>query len=231
MKTKYRQIDNEMFLDIEICKQYKDNYKVHMLEENSFLGIPKVSVIKEENSTVYRFKVTNLKSVKDMYRINNITKDEIESLLESLMNTIYELSRYMIDEDGILLYPELIFTDGSRWMFCYIPVKSKGFIYCFKKLIDYLIKNTDTSDGDSLLYMHKLYTAAINKDISISSIEEFIRDNAEKKVDSDMAEISYLTSEDEWRKEHMVCEKPEEKGFFKTMAENIKKKRENKYSN
>ena len=223
MKASYNRRDSDIFLSITVNKEYRDSYKLHMLQENSMSGIIPYAVEKKDEGCMYSYKVTGMTSMKNKFLGKGVKKEDMEAFIHSLNEASLEAKKYMLDTDELLLYPELIFYDKDKWRFCYFPYKGRKFEDNFLRIKEFFVKRIDNSDMDAIMFSHKLYKATLTRPYSSESLMKLIEDSQlyEEKQNAVIHEKNSIeiihggiTYGDEDRNIRMVCERADDKSLL-----------------
>ncbi len=76
---------------------------------NQIRGVLPVAIRGEGEMTVYEYEITGLVSMKNKYRQDKITKEEMKKFLSKMQETIWDVERYLLNSNRILLGTEMIF--------------------------------------------------------------------------------------------------------------------------
>lgn len=175
MKSKIEYEMNKAFLKVmgeEL--ESKEDYRTKMLENNEILGLimPVNRTIDGEKISYY--DVTDKESLFN-YMIKRIAdKEEIENLFRSIYRISKNLKEILIDEDNLLLDPELIFRNmrTGEYEFICVPKREGYEKEDTKKLLQFIMTRIDNTDEVLVETVFDLYNKSETSILKISVIYE-----------------------------------------------------------
>ena len=238
MKASYNRRNSDIYLSISVNKSYKDSYKLHMLNENNMSGIIPYMVERLENGCEYNYKVTGMVSMKNKFLGKSISRKDMELFIRDLHEASMEAKKYMLNTDELLLYPEFIFFDKTKWRFCYFPYKGKCFEESFLRIKEFFVKRIDNNDLDAIVYAHKLHKVTLSCPYSPENLLMIAEDKKEELSNSKLlydgsnVEVinSGVTYMDEEKNVKMVCENADDKSLL-SYYKKRKDRKENRSQN
>ena len=223
MKVTYDRVSSDIFLKIDTDKKYKDDYKNHMVNENSISGIIPYYVNETKIGSSYCYNVSGMISMKNKFLDRCIKKEDMETFIRALFDTVNDVKKYMLNADELLLYPELIFWDKDKWKFCYFPFKSKGFETGFERIKEFFVRRINNEDMEGIVFFHKIHKTSLIKPFTIENLINNMQDQSVFKAkESDSESKNIYSIED--RNIKMVCENPDEKSILGHYKKNRKNK-------
>lgn len=189
MEISYRRELNRTQLILEVPGIREKDYQIYMIEENKMEGILPIAVQGVGTKTQYKYDISGKISVRALYEKMGIQFDEICSLVTQLMDTVKTLEEYMLDPDKIILEPEFIFYEKSRFLFCYYPLHNGNLHEAFRELSEYLIKQVDCEDKMGICLAYELHR--------ITSAENYCLERAIEQAYRMMADQEEKEKEDE----------------------------------
>ena len=223
MKATYDRVSSDIFLKIDTDRKYKDDYKSHMINENNISGIIPYCINETKSGSSYSYNVSGMMSMKNKFLDRYIEKNDMENFIKELFDTVSELKKYMLNEDELLLYPELIFYDKDKWKFCYFPFKSKGFDNGFERIKDFFVKRINNEDMDSIMFFHKVHKTSLIKPFTLENLVNNMQESTVRRLDN-VEHIKGNIYDIEEGNDKMVCENPDERSLIGHYKKNRKNK-------
>lgn len=195
MKTGYEKELNRVTLHIDIPRVYEENYQMHMLKENKIPGILGISGCGRDGKTRYSYDVTGLITMKNRFETTTIKKEDMLCFVNYLLDTVNTLRRYMLNPDGLLLYPEFLFYSQESWRFCYVPGRKKSLCRAFHVMTEYFVKKLDYQDTEGIMLAYELHKATLQENYSLEKIIEEYRIHEEKRggnIDAQEKDVEFV---------------------------------------
>ena len=121
MKTYYKNNLKQAFLIIEGEDSLEQDFQAFMLQGNEIPGLLKTTITYVDQMTNYHYDVSGMTSLQAMHEKTKLSSENIKRLIQSLLHTVKEVQKYMLDGTGILFEPEYIYCQGESYFFCYYP--------------------------------------------------------------------------------------------------------------
>ncbi len=194
VKTGYEKGIDGTCLSIELPENYKEDYKLRMLQENEIDGLLELSSCGGDKKSRYSYTVTGMISMKDKYEQLMFRLEDILQILDDLIEAIQSMKKYMLDPESLLLYSEYIFYDEGQWKFCCLPQRKKNLKESFHILSEYFIRKTDLRDTSAVMFVFELHKATFYNHFEL---EEILKKYREKKDELEVEEsTSYYVEEE-----------------------------------
>lgn len=146
---------------VDTDQPYRGNYQMKMLENNALSSVLKMSGCGREGGSRYSFCTQGYTSMEQEYNRKELKKEDVESFVVQLSGCVKEIRKYMLNPDGLLLLPELIFVKDGTYRFCYIPLQEDGaektLSVSFHELTEYFIQKLDHTDTEGVFLIYKLH--------------------------------------------------------------------------
>lgn len=168
------------YIHIDIPIPYEENYQVSMLKNNALSGFLNMRAGGRDGQSRYTYRVHGGISLEKRYADDEIGKQEIERFTEELLDAVAEVKNHLLNPDGILLFPELIFVVGGHYRFCYLPVpeqyREKTLCRSFHEMTEYFVKKLDYHDMDSIFFVCKMHKETMGEQYDLKRIMEESRE-------------------------------------------------------
>ena len=112
-------------IHIDLSVPYEDNYQMRMLRANEIPGLAPVKGSGRDGSSRYTYRIRSGISIGKKYETGEMKKEDVHSLLDALLQTTEALQACILSPDGLILTPEMIYTHGGKYQFCYSKSKSR----------------------------------------------------------------------------------------------------------
>lgn len=181
------------------------DYQIHMLMENRIGGLLPCRLKKINGKSRYFYDITSRQSMENIYEKERIGEREIRMLLKGLYRALKEVKRYLLEENKVLLDPQMIYMDieTKEPLFCYLPVYEGDILTSFGKFTEYILRHLDESDPQAVLLGYEIYRCAMEENYSLEKLLKKISFQWDWEKDRE------LERECAWEnKEEMSCAKP-----------------------
>lgn len=172
MKTYYKNDLKQAYLILESGGNTLEDYQVCMLQENEIRGLLPLDVRYVDNVRHYYYNISGKVSLKAMHEKVKLTCEEIQNLIESLLYTLKNIRKYMLEGDGLLLQPEYIFCERDQFFFCYLPQSGQSLIEEFHSLTEYFVREVNYQDEEGVRLAYTMHKATMEENYSIEKIME-----------------------------------------------------------
>jgi len=185
MRAKYKKELNKVSLTIETNQFYKEDFQMKMLRENHIHGLIKVECHHVNNESHFLYDVSNMFSLKKKFELVELNSEEMKKVIRGLMGVIDELQQYLLFPDCLLLDPNLIYWDKSKWNFLYLPIKSTNLSKAFHELTEYFVKTLDYSEIEGIKIASFLHKETLQENFNLKEAlnryEEYHKESEEDK--------------------------------------------------
>ncbi len=186
MKITYENEWEHTDVHIDMPFPYEEDYRLRMLKHNDIECLLKVKGCGRESGSRYTYYVNGgMVSMKKQYSMKEMVKENISSFIEQLMSAVDELKSHLLNPDGILLSPELIFIKDGRYYFCYLPVpksyEKKSLCTAFHEMAEYFVKKLDYRDTDGVFLVYRIHKETMEESYDLRKILESCREDERKR--------------------------------------------------
>lgn len=195
MKTGYEKELNKVSLHIDLPRLYEEDYQIHMLRENSIPCLLDITGCGMDGKSRYTYSVTGMKSMKTMFETLPVKREDMLCFVTRLMEAVKGLKRYMLNPDGLLLYPEFMFYNKATWFFCYLPGRRKSLCEAFHVITEYFVRKLDYEDTKGIMLAYELHKATLEENYDLEKIIDDYTRHEEKR--NYTGEESMINTEEE----------------------------------
>lgn len=165
-----------MDIHVDVPVPFEDNYQMRMLRSNEIPGLAEIKGSGRDGSSRYTYRIRSGISIDRKYGAGEMKKADVEKLTEALVRTAEALAGYMLSPDGLILTPDMIFTHGGKYEFCYLPVSAEGcrvpLCRSFHKLTEYFTGRLDYHDTEGIFLVYKLHKETMKDSYELRRILE-----------------------------------------------------------
>ncbi len=172
MKARINSEINYRELIVEDIGDYKEDYQIPMIRENSIKGLLKVAGRGVDNRSQYLYDITGYESMEQRFEKMCVDREILEVFLKQFLHIVVELKRHMLDINKLLLEPAYIFYKDQQYYFCYYPSNQKLVTETFHQLTEYFVKTIDYSNIDSAILACGLHKETMGDQYHIETLIE-----------------------------------------------------------
>ncbi len=155
-------------------------YQLQMLANNSIPGILKADTIGLDGRIYLQYDITSLVPVKKLLERRKMSRNDIITLINQIVNMLEGLEHYLLDVDQIVFDSLYIFADPQdlKLSFAYMPVsgteQSLDSLKSF--LLSLIINDIRFADEPSDNFVQRLIEILKTKDFKVSSLRAYTKD-------------------------------------------------------
>ena len=82
-------------------EEVKDDFQIFMLQENEIPGLLKTSMKYIDGKSHYQYDISGKVSMKVKYEKMKLSNEDMKCLIHSLLQTLQEIEKYMLEARGI----------------------------------------------------------------------------------------------------------------------------------
>lgn len=159
---------------LQLTGEITDDYGMKMLLGRKIAGFLEVTERIVNGECRYMYRISSLISMEDCFISKNIMMSDMDALIHSFVNLIEMIEDNLMDYNGILLSPDMIFWDmkTGNWNFVYYPDKKEEFYDRLKALFEYIIKNVNHKDTGAVTMAYGIYKRLCEDNINPEELFE-----------------------------------------------------------
>lgn len=221
MNVYYKNNLKAAYLVIEGEEQGNEDYQIAMLQENKISGLIPMHVRYVDNRSDYFYNISGMQSLKDKYEKEKLVFSDMKRMIHSLLNTMQEAKKFMLDGEKILLEPEYIFFEKEKFFFSYYPSCEQNLKEEFHKLTEFFVREVDYKDKEGVHLAYTLHKATMEEHYSIEKIMEELGEEVE------LPRVHYVERMEKPEEDNLaVAEKPE---FWEPVKRLLERKKKEKW--
>lgn len=164
-------------------EELKEDFEVFMLQGNEIPGLLKTTIKHIDGKSHYQYDISGKSCLQIRYEKIKLSGNDIRTFMNSLIQVLKEISKYMLDAKGILLSPEYIFCEGDRYFFCYYPPCSLDLKEEFHRLTEFFVREVDYRDKEGIHLAYTLHKSSMDENYSIEKImDKMLEEEIEPQV-------------------------------------------------
>ena len=201
MKVTYENGWEHTDIHIDLKLPYREDYQIRMLSANDIAGLIKVKGSGRDGDSRYSYRINGGISMEKQYSVCEMKRKDVERFIEDLLGTVEDVVGHLLDPDGIILTPDMVFIEGGKHRFCYLPVsresmeKRPSLCRSFHQMTEYFVKKLDYRDTKGIFLVYRLHKDTMQEGFKLRKIREECR--REEQEDSDMPQDALFDLETE----------------------------------
>ena len=226
MKITYENSWEYTDIHIDLSVPYEDNYQMRMLRANEIPGLAPVKGSGRDGSSRYTYRIRSGISIGKKYETGEMKKEDVHSLLDALLQTAEALQACMLSPDGLILTPEMIYTHGGKYQFCYLPAAEKTcrvpLCRSFHTLTEYFVGRLDYHDTEGIFLVYRLHKETMKESYELRQIlaecreeeRQYRRESALREKKNYRREREKTETDRRPAEQPVLPEVPEKKGLI-----------------
>ena len=184
MKVTYENGWEHTDIHIDLKLPYREDYQIRMLSANDIAGLIKVKGSGRDGDSRYSYRINGGISMEKQYSVCEMKRKDVERFIEDLLGTVEDVVGHLLDPDGIILTPDMVFIEGGKHRFCYLPVsresmeKRPSLCRSFHQMTEYFVKKLDYRDTKGIFLVYRLHKDTMQEGFKLRKIIEECRRRA-----------------------------------------------------
>ena len=152
-----------------------DDYQRKMITENRIRGLLPCQIRYINGETLLYYEITSKQSVKGLFEGKHLTMKELKGLFISLKMVMEETASFLLPEDGLLIEPDMIFTELEKdeFYFVYDPFSESRGAQTLITLLEFLADHVDGEDNAALQAVYHMLDLAEKEQFMLDEIVEW----------------------------------------------------------
>lgn len=175
-----------------------EDFQMRMIEENQIEGLLSVAERNLNGRRYYMYEISSLLSFEVYNEGNEIKYEFLMALINGLKMIFVNLEKYLLDFDGLLLEPSMIFisSDMKKVRFAYCVRENSNFEENMQRLFEYVIKKIDHKDSRAVAIAYGVFKRVCDGNINVDTLFEFEETKEERcEVIEERQEIKEILPE------------------------------------
>lgn len=152
-----------------------DDYQRKMITENRIRGLLPCQIRYINGETLLYYVITSKQSVKGLFEGKHLTMKDLRGLFISLKMVMEETASFLLPEDGLLIEPDMIFTELEKdeFYFVYDPFSESRGAQTLITLLEFLADHVDGEDNAALQAVYHMLDLAEKEQFVLDEIVEW----------------------------------------------------------
>lgn len=216
MEMCYRSRGTSNYLEIELgkCETLHETgtyYHIRMIEENDISCLLQPVSTEIDGRIYLRYDVGTQYVVGRYLRECKLTGDMLALWLGQIVDCIYEMEKFLLSSDNLVLDSEYIFYSPvtQRLNLIYVPNYEQAVTTQLKLLLEYFMQRFDASDRSGIQLLYKIHDYVSDRHCDINGIRDILGEQYSKINDI------YRNDKTENNKSHLYSETSGKKNEYK----------------
>lgn len=181
MNKQYIRNGLEYYMEVEPIGG--EEYEYQMLMKNTIPSLLPLQLDQVNHKQYLMYTASGLKPFWITSEKMWISGRQICSIVDSLLETIKEIKKYLLIADNLVLDPESLFLDlsGFQLHFLYIPGYDKDIVNQMAQLMEYLLGKIDYEDSEGVVFAYGLYRIVKEPTVNLEEIQSYVEQFVEGK--------------------------------------------------
>ena len=152
-----------------------DDYQRKMITENRIRGLLPCQIRYINGETLLYYEITSKQSVKGLFEGKHLTMKDLRGLFISLKMVMEETASFLLPEDGLLIEPDMIFTELEKeeFYFVYDPFSESRGTQTLIALLEFMADHVDGEDNAALQAVYHMLDLAEKEQFVLDEIVEW----------------------------------------------------------
>ena len=186
------------YLIIREDEMIGDDYQRKMITENRIRGLLPCQIRYINGETLLYYEITSKQSVKGLFEGKHLTMKELKGLFISLKMVMEETASFLLPEDGLLIEPDMIFTELEKdeFYFVYDPFSESRGTQTLITLLEFLADHVDGEDNTAMQAVYHMLDLAEKEQFVLDEIVEWFGEEQPENVPEPEKEIHEMQMEE-----------------------------------
>ena len=204
MEIMYRRTAEGSYMLIE-GENRSVGYESNMLKENDVQSLLPFHTLELNGRTQFWYSISGMRSFRDIILTEGVSLDMLHCLFCAMADALRMLSKYLIDEEHLLMTPDAIFFsrkgEGYTAGLCYCPVPHEDSCEQLLSLMRFVIGEVDHSKSDITAFCYELNSIAERDSFSFYDLmeridEEYDSTSQDRRIEAAGIDFSMYRQED-----------------------------------
>ncbi len=138
-------------------------YTYKLLQRNKICHLLHIDMRNMDDVCYFYYDVSSKKSLRDTFKKQKITIEQIDSVINNLYAALQELEKYLLNASDLCLKPECIMEDINtrEKHFLYVPNYQEDQKEDLDILMEFLLERLDMEDDEAIEEMYTFYNECL----------------------------------------------------------------------
>lgn len=184
MKVTYENSWEYTDIHIDVDIPYREGYQMRMLRENRIPGLLPVKGAGRDGQSRYTYRINGGQSMEELFGTREMKKRDVERFIEDLLNTVGAVTGHLLEPDGLILSPDMVYLTDGHYRFCYLPASGTeeklSLCRSFHQMTEYFVKKLDYHDTSGIILVYRLHKDTMQDSFELRKIIEACRKEEEE---------------------------------------------------
>lgn len=165
-------------------------YQCKMMTGNKIAGLLPCQEKHINGETLLYYEITSKQTMESIFENSRISMKQLRKLFIQLKMTWEEMSRYLLDESGLVLRPEYIYVDVETedMLFLYYPFTTEE--KYITTLLEFLIDRVDSEDRQAVEVAYKMYELVEKEQFVLDEVLQWFEQDYEESEERENSKDS-----------------------------------------
>jgi len=182
----------------------RNAYPLHMIRENAIPGFLRCRTEEMDGELLFCYDITSLQTLQSVMENQEADAALLRMLFLLIPDAMETLSEYLLDPQGLLLSPDMIFLnrEKNQMRFCYYPGAEAGLATSLQQLGEGILPRLDHKDREAVILGYAFYQKCCDQTEEVPV--DFFRNMLRETGPEDPAEQREEAEEEQSRQEEIV---------------------------
>ena len=147
------------------------DFELMMAGENDIFGLLDVYCMEENDKKYYYYDISGKQSLDVYLQKNGVKREFLQKLVEQIKKVTAAAQDYLLDENEIMLYEDMIFVDSDgNISFTYLPGNERDVVTSFREFIEASLPKANRHNRDEMEYVYGIYQKTLEDNFSLESV-------------------------------------------------------------
>lgn len=192
MEISYKRTHRESYMVVE-KEDGPVDYQERMLKENEIRSLLSFYTMQSDGKTQFWYDISGKQSLRDYVEKEGVSLVVLEKIFACMMWAFEELQKYLIQEQNIILGPEMVYMNRQeqlRMYLCYCPNEATRSKPLFQELMEYVVEKV-SNDGEVLVQLcYRLYEMSLHSETTLKEMYDLVEKEVHQQMNDTLIEES-----------------------------------------
>lgn len=183
--TEYKRVQGKSYM---ICslEECCTGYVLSMLQNNSIYGLLPLQMERTDEGYRLWYDISGKQDLESCAKVHKMDGEFLYRFLTALQQTIQKAGEFLLQEDGILLYPDKIFLDFEEKdiYFCYMPYAEAEFTEALRAFMEYFLQHMEHDRQSDIQKCYEVYEHCQKAHVSLEDLLQLFGKEEEAEENS-----------------------------------------------
>lgn len=198
LEAKYYKDYRHNYLILKGVEFSPNMYQCKMVTGNKIAGLLPCQEKHINGETLLYYEITSKQTMQSIFENSRISMKQLRKLFLHLKMAWEEMSRYLLDESGLVLCPEYIYVDVETedMLFLYYPFATEE--KYITTLLEFLLDRVDSEDRQAVEVTYKMYELVEKEQFVLDEVLQWFEQDYEETEEKESNTEEVRNQEEEW---------------------------------